>query len=109
MGRLSIRLPQTLHRELTNEAGVEGVSLNQYIVYLLARREDGRYPIEPFPALEVAQHPERFVTLLEPLGPAISKEEALERLKTLGEDAEVSDREKLAVAAARRLMRRREK
>lgn len=106
MGRVSIRLPETLHRGLTEEARMEGVSLNQYVVYLLARRREGSYPMEPLRAQEVAQRPERITALLDALGPSIGREEALDRLRELGEEAEVADQEKLAVAAARRLRQR---
>jgi len=36
-GKISLRLPQTLHRELTKEAKQEGISLNQFILYKLAK------------------------------------------------------------------------
>lgn len=35
-GKILVRMPQTLHGQLAAEADQEGVSLNQYIVYLLA-------------------------------------------------------------------------
>ncbi|MGH9467388.1 MAG: toxin-antitoxin system HicB family antitoxin [Terriglobales bacterium] len=35
-GRLVVRMPRSLHARLANQAGLEGVSLNQYIVSLLA-------------------------------------------------------------------------
>jgi predicted nucleic acid-binding Zn-ribbon protein len=37
MARLSLRLPDTLHQQLSSQARSEGVSLNQYLVFLLAR------------------------------------------------------------------------
>jgi predicted HicB family RNase H-like nuclease len=37
-GRIVLRLPRTLHSELINEAKREGISLNQYCLYRLARR-----------------------------------------------------------------------
>ncbi len=37
-GKLNLRLPRTLHRELAKEAVVENVSLNQLIVTKLASR-----------------------------------------------------------------------
>lgn len=37
MPRLTLRLPETLHRTLVDRATQEGVSMNQYLVYLLAR------------------------------------------------------------------------
>ena len=37
MARLTLRLPDSLHRELAEQADAEGVSLNQYIVFSLTR------------------------------------------------------------------------
>ena len=37
MSRLTVRLPDSLHRQLTHQAEREGVSLNHYIVYTLTR------------------------------------------------------------------------
>lgn len=36
-GRVSLRLPKSLHRELVQEAKAEGISLNQFILYKLAK------------------------------------------------------------------------
>lgn len=36
-GRLVLRIPRSLHRTLKLEADAEGVSLNQYMLYKLAR------------------------------------------------------------------------
>ncbi len=36
-GRITLRTPKTLHRKLIEQAEREGVSLNQYINYLLSR------------------------------------------------------------------------
>lgn len=36
-GKFTLRLPKTLHRELTLQADDEGVSLNQYILYLMTK------------------------------------------------------------------------
>ena len=36
-GKISLRLPRTLHKELSAAAKREGVSLNQYAVYKLAK------------------------------------------------------------------------
>lgn len=38
-GKFNLRLPRSLHRMLAESAGAEGVSLNQYVVSLLARRD----------------------------------------------------------------------
>ena len=37
MSRMTLRLPESLHRQLTHQAQDEGVSLNHLIVYLLTR------------------------------------------------------------------------
>ena len=37
MSRLTLRLPESLHGQLTRQAQDEGVSLNHLIVYLLTR------------------------------------------------------------------------
>lgn len=37
MSRLTVRLPNSLHRSLTEQAERENVSLNHYIVYSLSR------------------------------------------------------------------------
>lgn len=36
-GKLVLRLPRSLHKALKREAAIEGVSLNQYMIYKLAR------------------------------------------------------------------------
>jgi predicted RNase H-like HicB family nuclease len=37
-GKLLVRMPRTLHRDLAEEASREGVSLNQYVVFVLSKR-----------------------------------------------------------------------
>lgn len=39
-GRILLRVPSTLHRELIRLADSEGVSLNQFMLYVLARYRD---------------------------------------------------------------------
>ena len=36
-GRLVLRIPRSLHRDLKAQAAAEGVSLNQYMLYKLSR------------------------------------------------------------------------
>ena len=36
-GKISLRVPKTLHKNLVNSAKDEGISLNQYILYKLAK------------------------------------------------------------------------
>ncbi|NMA11666.1 MAG: toxin-antitoxin system HicB family antitoxin [Chloroflexi bacterium] len=38
-GKLNVRIPKNLHRDLSLEAKTQGVSLNQYIAYVLASRK----------------------------------------------------------------------
>lgn len=35
-GRITLRVPKTLHRRLAEQSSIEGISLNQYLVSLLA-------------------------------------------------------------------------
>lgn len=37
-GRFNVRIPKNLHQRLAFEAGEQGVSLNQYVLYKLARQ-----------------------------------------------------------------------
>ena len=36
-GRIVLRLPRSLHKTLKEQAAIEGVSLNQYMLYKLSR------------------------------------------------------------------------
>ena len=74
MSRLTVRLPETLHRQLTNLADQEGVSLNQYIVYALTRQTTLAYTVQAVPAEAIAQQQASFAALLESLGQASSTE-----------------------------------
>ncbi len=38
-GKLLVRLPKRLHAELARHAKLQGVSLNQYVLYLLAEKK----------------------------------------------------------------------
>ena len=56
-GRVTLRLPRSLHRALAVTSDEEGVSLNQHLVGILsyfsgfaaAKHEDGSSPWQPFP------------------------------------------------------------
>lgn len=39
-GKLLLRLPKSLHRQLARQAEKEGISLNQYVVYRLAQQKE---------------------------------------------------------------------
>lgn len=36
-GRITLRTPKSLHKDLVEQAESEGISLNQYIIYLLSK------------------------------------------------------------------------
>ena len=66
MSRLTLRLPETLHHQLTGLADREGVSLNQYIVYALTRQTTSAYTVVPATESPAAQMQD-FQSLLEQL------------------------------------------
>ena len=70
MSRLTLRLPETLHRQLEAQAKREGVSLNQYIVYTLSRQLTQSYTVHAVPEEMVARQQAQFTALLRQLGQA---------------------------------------
>jgi antitoxin HicB len=36
-GRITLRVPKSMHKQLIDEAKDEGISLNQYLIYLLGK------------------------------------------------------------------------
>ncbi len=70
MSRLTVRLPVTLHRQLSDLAEQERVSLNQYIVYALTRQTTLAYTVQTVPAEDIKQQRAAFTTLLQSLGQA---------------------------------------
>lgn len=64
MSRLTLRLPETLHRQLVNLAEGEGVSLNQYIVYALTRQVSSAYTVETISKEDMVKQQENFDKLL---------------------------------------------
>jgi hypothetical protein len=70
MGRLTLRLPGTLHDQLADLAQREGVSLNQYIVYALTRQVTLTYTVQTLPEQAVAEQRASFKALLQGLGRA---------------------------------------
>jgi hypothetical protein len=67
MSRLTLRLPDTLHQQLSHLAESEGVSLNQYIVYALTRQSFANYTVQPVPKQETSQQQSDFTSLLQKL------------------------------------------
>lgn len=68
MSRLTLRLPDTLHKLLSKRANREGISLNQYIVYALTREATLSHIIQP--VSDTDSQSTEFTTLLEKLGRA---------------------------------------
>lgn len=54
-GKLSLRIPRSLHRELVEQAAIEGVSLNQYVMYRIAGSKP-TYNLETLQAMYEAEH-----------------------------------------------------
>ncbi len=74
MSRLTLRLPETLHQQLTHLAEGEGVSLNQYIVYALTRQAALAPVLQVIPEAEVERQQQAFQLLIKQLGQASSAE-----------------------------------
>src|SRR5215204_5224284 len=72
ISRLTLRLPVTLHRQLEKLAKREQTSLNQYLVYVLARQAIEAYTVHELPEEAVTQQRTAFPTLLQNLGHASS-------------------------------------
>jgi hypothetical protein len=89
MGRFTLRLPQTLHYELENLAQLEGVSLNQYIVYALTRQISPAYTVQVLPETAVAEQKANYHHLLRSLGnPSRTKTEAFLEERSSDSDAD---------------------
>ncbi len=74
MSRLTLRLPDTLHRQLETLAKRENTSLNQYIVYALTQQSSLAYSVQTVPEGDVSQQQAAFTTLRQRLGQASSAE-----------------------------------
>ncbi len=70
MSRLSLQLPETLHRQLAELAANESVSLNQYIIYALTRQVAWAYAAQALPEQALAEQRAAYDALLERLGEA---------------------------------------
>ncbi len=70
MSRLTLRLPETLHRQLEALAQSENTSLNQYIVYALTRQATIAYSVQSLPEKAIAEQKAHYTALLQNLGQA---------------------------------------
>lgn len=68
MSRLTLRLPDTLHKLLSQRANREGISLDQYIVYALTREATLSHIVQA--VSDTDSQRTAFTTLLEKLGRA---------------------------------------
>lgn len=88
MGRFTVRLPDTLHSALEARAQLEGVSLNQFVVYALTQQVTPAYTVQAVPLQTIREERERYDALLARLGapdPAATAE------FLAGRDAEMPD------------------
>ncbi|MER3493619.1 MAG: toxin-antitoxin system HicB family antitoxin [Mastigocladus sp. ERB_26_2] len=102
MSRLTLRLPETLHKQLIHLAEGEGISLNQYIIYALTRQVTLAYSIQPRSEHEVTQQKQSFAALLDKLGQASPSE--IE--STLAEREKVEPEAELSSEVINRLQQR---
>ncbi|EDX83990.1 hypothetical protein S7335_1687 [Synechococcus sp. PCC 7335] len=92
MSRLTLRLPETLHSQLSQLAENEGVSLNQYIVYSLTRQIGASYTVQVLPEAAVNQQQadlNRWLQSSEPCSEAEATEILSER-ETAPEQSQLS-------------------
>jgi uncharacterized protein YpbB len=98
MSRLTLRLPDSLHRQLEELANHEAVSLNQYIVYALTRQTTLAYTLQAVPERAIAEQRAAYTALLQSLGETSSQhiQEALAERESVpaeeGLSPEVVDR-----------------
>lgn len=92
MSRLTLRLPETLHRQLANLAEREGISLNQYIVYALTRQVSSAYTVETISQENLLKQQENFNNLLAQLEKADTKkvEKALSQREIVDPEPELT-------------------
>lgn len=83
MGRFSLRLPETLHRQLEVMAEFEGVSLNQYIVYTLAKSSATAYQVRRVSERERTAQKDQYQELMDGLGEAATHEEFMQFMAEL--------------------------
>ena len=92
MGRLTLRLPESLHQKLINLSENEGVSLNQYIVYALATQVASKYTVSVTSIQERSQQQQNFQDLIKRLGETDLSDvkEILQNRETVQPESELS-------------------
>jgi len=102
MSRLTLRLPDSLHRQLEDLASSEAVSLNQYIVYALTRQVTLAYTVQAVPEKAVVEQRAAYTALLQNLG-----ERSFEQIrKTLDERETISPEDGLSPEIVNRIKQR---
>lgn len=102
MSRLTLRLPDSLHRQLEELASNEAVSLNQYIVYALTRQITMAYTVQSIPEKAVADQRAAYTALLQSLG-----DTSFEQIQeTLDERESVSPEDGLSPEVLERIKQR---
>ena len=109
MAHLAVSIPETLHQRLTLQAHREGVSLEQFLVFLLAERTKPAYMVVPSEKT-VEEQKAAFARLRSELGSASEEEiwkilderEAAPRDSDEGWTAELRQALEERIAAARR-------
>ena len=102
MGRLTLRLPDSLHQQLEMLAEHEAVSLNQYIVYALTRQATLAYTVQPVPDKAIGEQRAAYSALLQSLGQGTADEIAA----ALAEREPAEPEEGLTPEVVERLRRR---
>lgn len=74
MSELILQIPETLHHHLEAMAQNEGVSLSNYILYVLARQTTHHYTIEVTPPARIGEQEANYNALLQELGQASDAE-----------------------------------
>jgi hypothetical protein len=74
MSQISVQVPETLHHQLEAMARNEGVSLDQYVLYVLARQASFSYRVEAVSPEEQERQRESFAALRQQLGRASADE-----------------------------------
>lgn len=74
MSELILQLPETLHNQLETLARNEGVSVSNYILYVLARQTTHHYTIEVIPPARIGEQRASYEALLQKLGQATDEE-----------------------------------
>jgi len=102
MSRLTLRLPDSLHRQLEELASSEAISLNQYIVYALTRQITLAYTVQAVPEKAVAEQRAAYSALLQNLGEA-----SFEQIRNIMDEREtVSPEDGLSTDVVKRIKQR---